>query len=284
LALRYSEKNIIEDTKKPFNIVANSNRYWKADPFLFEKDGIIYVFYEVFDKKKQKGMIAYSKLDNNKFTDMQIIIEDDAHLSYPFIFEENGKVYIMPESYGKNGVYIWEAVDFPNKWQPSYKLLDGRYADTTFVKIDDVEYYFTLDVNNKNFENDSLCIFKKENENLVPHKGNPVVKDSSSARPAGKIFDLIRPSQVCTNGYGQGLKFNKVIEIESYKEKCLKTITVDDVNFDKKGRYVGMHTYNRLNNIDIIDVKTEHFDLLNFVFYILRKIKVHIGLIKWKRF
>jgi len=280
LAFRYSNQNIIEDTEKLFNVDCNSKRYWKADPFLFEKDGVVFAFYEVFDKVKQKGMIAYSKLDNNKFTDMQIIIEDDTHLSYPFIFEENGKVYIMPESYGKNGVYVWEAVDFPNKWQLSYKLLDGHYADTTFANINGDRYYFTLDVNNKNFENDSLFIFKDEGGKLVSHKCNPVIKDNSSARPAGKIFDLIRPSQICTNGYGQGLNFNKIIDVENYKEECLKTITCCDIKLDKKGRYVGMHTYNRLNNIDIIDVKTEHFDLLNFVFYILRKIKVHIRLIK----
>ena len=37
-------------------------RYWFADPFLFERDGITYLFFEAFDLVECKGKEAYSIL------------------------------------------------------------------------------------------------------------------------------------------------------------------------------------------------------------------------------
>ena len=73
-------------------------RYWFADPFLFERDGITYLFFEAFDLVECKGKEAYSILcEDGTWSSLKVIIDEKYHLSFPNIFEYGGKMYIMPE-------------------------------------------------------------------------------------------------------------------------------------------------------------------------------------------
>ena len=57
--------------------------YW-ADPFLWQQDGIDYVFYELYDYKK--GVIAYSIINEDmSFSEPKVIMDYAPHLSYPFL-------------------------------------------------------------------------------------------------------------------------------------------------------------------------------------------------------
>ena len=52
-------------------------RYWLADPFLFEHDEKVYVFYEAYDLYSRKGSLGYSILnpENKTLTPPHIILE-----------------------------------------------------------------------------------------------------------------------------------------------------------------------------------------------------------------
>lgn len=84
--------------EEQFRIIPNTLRYWCADPFVKEIDGHTFLLFEMYDRLKGKGLIGYRKFDGIKWGKPKVLIEDATHLSYPFVYEENGKMYIMPES------------------------------------------------------------------------------------------------------------------------------------------------------------------------------------------
>ena len=50
------QRSILKDTKTEFRVIKNSFRYWAADPFIFEYAGKIYIFAELYDYVKRRGM------------------------------------------------------------------------------------------------------------------------------------------------------------------------------------------------------------------------------------
>ena len=51
------------------------------------------------------------------------MIEEDFHLSYPFIFEYKEEVYIIPDSCNNRSIRLYKAIEFPMKWEYQYDLL-----------------------------------------------------------------------------------------------------------------------------------------------------------------
>ena len=93
--------------------------YWYADPMLFEKNGKVYLFTEAFDKRIQKGKLAVSYLmDSKEFSKPEIIINLPYHLSYPCVWEEEGSVYMLPETSQDRTLEIWKSKnDHLLKWE-----------------------------------------------------------------------------------------------------------------------------------------------------------------------
>ena len=79
--------------------------FW-ADPFLYEHDRQDYIFFENYSYKQKKGKISCGRLEKNTLVDIVDVLERDFHLSYPFIFEEEGSVFMIPESSGNKKVEI----------------------------------------------------------------------------------------------------------------------------------------------------------------------------------
>lgn len=75
-----------------------------ADPFLFVKDGTLFLFYE--DKKLfHNGVIAMiSTKDLVSWTEPVVVLKESCHLSYPWVFEKNGSIYMIPETCGLNSI------------------------------------------------------------------------------------------------------------------------------------------------------------------------------------
>jgi hypothetical protein len=65
---------------------------------------------------------------------------------------------------------------------------------------------------------------------------------------------LIRPSQNCCPDYGYSFALNEILDLSEtgYSEKTLKVVTPD--SWDGLS---GVHTYNWIKNIEIIDGRTK---------------------------
>lgn len=110
--------------------------------------------------------------------------------------------------------------------------------------------------------NDNLCI-------LADGKVSVIWKDNFETRCAGHVIEhkgrLIRPVQNCGKFYGENLLFKHItfLASEKYAEDTVMIIGAPASKWDRKiqitGRtnhnYVGIHTYNKSDKFEIIDLK-----------------------------
>jgi len=263
---RRGDKLLFEDggAEKEFVIIPNSIRYWCADPFLINKDGREYVFFEMYDRWKEKGLVGYREiLDTGKFSKMKVALECPYHLSYPNIFEKDGDIYFIPESYMAEEIAVFKAVSFPDKWEKCHVLIEDIVAvDTTFV---DENYALTK-------QGDGAILLKVQGDKLVKTENSPVETDEHFARCGGKIFDYsgnrIRPAQDCVGGYGMGIYFRRIEKCDetAFEEETIKKVEVEDIKHNGNRVYDGIHTYNFDDNYEIIDLKiAKAYHLINVI-------------------
>lgn len=281
-AIRFNDSenvSLMDDNKSEFAIIKDSYRYWSADPFLYKRDEKYYLFFEMFDRLKRKGLLGCREVSKNGIGKMQIVYECDGHLSYPFIYEEDGEIYMLPESSSLGQLFRLRCVEFPLKWEKDSVLIHGHFADTTPVFWGATKYYISEKIVKKGVF-DRVDILYEQDGRVYECTNNPVKLDVNTARCAGKIFEhnneLIRPSQDCGQFYGEKLNFNKIVEIskENYKEETVKTVLVKDIKLNQKNDFIGIHTYNKLGNVEVIDLKIgANFNILNIIGGVLKRLR-----------
>jgi len=202
-------------------LVPPRDRFW-ADPFPVERDGRYFVFVEEFVYKAGRGRIAVIEVDEKGSRKEPVtVLEASHHLSYPFVFEWQGTLYMVPETRAKKTVELYRCVSFPAEWKREKVLLDGISAvDATLAEIDGRWWMFA----NVNVEgasaNDELHLFHASSPlgPWTPHRCNPVKSDVRCSRPAGRLFvhegQLYRPSQDSSVAYGFAICINKVIRVD----------------------------------------------------------------------
>lgn len=272
---RINNDRFFDNTDYTFHelLLKINRRFWVADPFIFEKDGNTYVFYELFDLIKRKGCIAFSKLvEESQLTEPKIIICGN-HKSFPFIFEYENEIFIIPESCEDNSVCIYQAKSFPDEWVKTKDLLTDVFAtDSISFCYDNKRYLLTSEqyimppfnklvscwVKNRLYE-----ISEKSREFYSLNKGIVVAEGDEGIRNAGAIFKdknkLIRPGQNSPNNvYGKGLAFFVIKSICPYNEELLLKINGEEMSKHiiyacNSKELIGTHTYNSSQNYEIID-------------------------------
>lgn len=217
------------------------NEFW-ADPFHARADERSYVFFENFDRKRKRGRICVSELRDGALTPPVDALGGDRHLSYPQVFEWRGERFLMPETQGARRLELWRAVEFPHRWELAQTAFEGQaVADATIWFEDGAgEIWLFLNKSAGDMEefNAELHLYRLGDALLgdpVPHRRNPVLIDSRSARGAGALFRdrqgrLIRPSQHNVGGvYGAALNLNEVVRLtlDEYEERLVRRIRPD---------------------------------------------------------
>lgn len=263
-----------------FSVLPNSYRYWTADPFVVKENGKYYLFFEMFDRIKRKGLLGCREISESGFGKMRVIYESASHLSYPFIYKKDGVYYIVPESNKSEELFRLRCVDFPLKWEKEKVLLHEKLVDTTIFTHNGTDFYISQRVSGDNVF-DRIDLFYDHNSVIEECPVNPVKKDLKTARCAGKLFEydgkLIRPSQNCADGYGAGLNFNEVLELSenAFKERLISMVLPEDIKLNFENHFTGIHTYNRTDNVEVIDLKIKsEINILNFVGVIFKLFKL----------
>jgi hypothetical protein len=231
-----------------------------ADPFPILVNGDYHLFVEEFSYNRKKGHISHCTITPNGPGPLQCVLKEEHHLSYPFIFEEDDSYFMIPESLDVGRIDLYRAAQFPFQWTYEATLIDNISAvDSTVIKRDGVYWLFTCVRDEGDYANTSKLYLYHSDKLKGPwilHPQSPVVSDVRSARPAGCIVqlgkDLIRPSQDCSKGYGAGLTMNRIVELtrNSYKE-----VPVECHEPDWNSELCGMHTFNNVEDLTVIDVK-----------------------------
>lgn len=266
---------LLRDKQTPFTIIDNPLRYWAADPFVMEKDGKTYIFAELYDYVRCRGILGCCELIPGQKCRWEPIIVESFHLSYPCILEHEGKIYLLPESCENRSLLLYEAVEFPWKWKRVRVLReDVAFADTTPVSDDGLALtHQVADARNPQL----LLIDLTGRCPDVPADNQDLLR----SRPAGKLFrldgQLIRPIQHSWDfdrNYGKSLIFSSVtLEDTLCQEEPITEISPGDLRYSRPIFLDGMHTYNSSARFEVIDIKTRRFNLLNLLFRFLNKFR-----------
>lgn len=255
--------SLSEDLASLKRLTPPKDRIW-ADPFVIEKDDRYYLFIEEKLYSKEQAHISLFEFDNkgnllNKHP--EIILKEDHHLSYPFVFSHNNKYYMVPESAATREVVLYEAMDFPRQWKKKRVLLSGeKYYDATLHHHDDGRWYlFCSQKQDDRYSSDAYLHIYSSNdllhETFEPHPMNPIYQDVRIARPAGRIIKskqgLIRPSQLCSPVYGYGINFNLINKLDrsDFREELLQ----QQLPVPSK-KITGTHSADKQNSFFVTDI------------------------------
>jgi hypothetical protein len=240
-------------------LVPPKDRLW-ADPFVVEREGRAYIFFEEFKYKSRRGHINCVELDRDgRAVSNQTVLERPYHLSYPFIFRDRGEWYMLPETAGNRTIETYRCTRFPDQWEFDKVLMSEVSAvDTTLLEHAGRWWMFANIAEYGNPGWDSLHLFYADSpisDHWTPHPRNPIVSDVHSARPAGPLFrrdgNLFRPSQDCSRRYGYALNINRVTTLNTTDyaevlEERLEPPTSSDI--------LATHTISSTSNWTVIDV------------------------------
>jgi hypothetical protein len=246
------------DDASNYTIVRPPKDRFYADPFLVKKDDKNYLFLEDYRYNEGRAVICYSQVNmDGTLTEPVEVLRRPYHLSYPFVFEQDGQMYMIPETKENRTVELYRADEFPNRWSLAAVLLKNIFAVDATIHQANGKFWMFAGLSNGRYSNcDELGLFYSDSlfGPWTPHPGNPVVSDVRRARPAGALFyengKLIRPSQDCARAYGYALCFSEVLVLNEmeYLEKPLGRIEPDWA----KGN-LGTHTYSRTDDFEVID-------------------------------
>ncbi len=235
------------------------DRFW-ADPHVIKKNGNYYIFIEELIFSENRGFISIIEMDfHGNYSTPVVILKKNYHLSFPFIFEDNDEIYMVPESSENRTIELYKCVEFPYKWVREKNLMENiKAVDTVVIKRDDKYWLFTNICDPEQSSSyDELYLFYSNSlmtDKWTPHPENPIVSDVQRARMAGAIFEhnnkLFRPAQNCSKRYGYGLVFNEITKLDEfrYRESIHKSI-IPDWNKNIKG----IHSITAVDNLKIID-------------------------------
>lgn len=241
-----------------WNVLGDPGNHFYADPFPITWQGRTFVFFEDLDHRVGKGIISAIEFnDAGPVGEVMPVLEEPWHLSYPFLIENDGELWMIPESSIRGDVALYKCVRFPDKWERYATLLSGlELADVTITRHNGLHYLFGAWRDGAAGYSDSLAIYYADRllGPWLAHASNPVLIDRASTRPAGNFVTLDdklwRPVQDCTNGYGAALALAEVVELSptAFKQVVRHSLKPGPAWPGRK-----LHTLNRCGRLEVID-------------------------------
>ncbi|MGH8220224.1 MAG: glucosamine inositolphosphorylceramide transferase family protein [Steroidobacteraceae bacterium] len=233
-----------------------------ADPIGIVYDGRSIVFCERLDYRGCRGRI--SAFDANAPEHVETVeIGPPIHLSYPYLIEDGGTLYCIPETCAANEVALYQVERFPGRWRRVATLVSGLpLIDVTPFRYGE-RWWFAASLPAGAGANCELYLYHAEalTGPWHPHAANPVKVDIRSARPAGTPFwkdgVFYRPAQDCSGTYGQRVVINRVSRLTT---RCFEEEPAAVVDPPGSGAYrAGLHTVSALGDKTLIDAKRHIF-------------------------
>lgn len=244
----------------------HSKEYWYADPLIFTYNGETYVFMEAYNKKKKKGAIAYSLINESGISVPEIIIEESYHMSFPLVFEWDECIYMIPETEANDSINIYKCCNFPNKWilhqsiKTDIKIVDSIILDKSEERMQFLAS--TFDIKNVKLVKHILYYLNSDVEGKFSIEIQDEVSDCFDyvQRNAGQLISVneknILVSQRSTDAvYGYSLLFFYIKSINPfiYDKSNMIEIQPKDIKLNANVNILGVHTYSRNEKFELID-------------------------------
>lgn len=232
-----------------------------ADPHGIWRDGKLYVFAEFLDYRVKTGEIVCYVLDAALNVIEQFpVMREKTHLSYPFILEDAGEIYMIPENSRSGQAWIYRAVDFPKKWEKVSQVLpDTPMIDASFIPYDGMWWvFYALPGEGRRAEREMYAAYAPQL--LGPWtrvQNEPIITGLAQARVGGRPFvvdgTVHIPVQDCTQSYGGALRV-MVADVLTPAQISLREVRKIDPVFHAKYKD-GIHTLSGCKDVTLIDCK-----------------------------
>lgn len=244
--------------KEGFRVVDAPKGRFFADPFPLTHAGRSFVFVEDYPYAEKKGVISVLEIGpDGQASSARRVLERPYHLSYPFVFEHEGSIFMIPETMGSHQIELYKATDFPSKWDLVHILKEDIDAvDTTLWIQNGVFYFFTNVTEPGTTPNELLHLYLADSlyGEWRPHPANPLCADVRMSRGAGQLFvrenKLIRPAQDCSVRYGYACQLN---EVEALSTTEFRERPATRIEPDWFPGLIGTHTINSNDTIEVTD-------------------------------
>jgi hypothetical protein len=239
--------------------IPNPPNHYLADPFIISKGNREYCFVEDYDYKKSRGCICVYELKGKSAERLGEAIVEPFHMSFPYLFQFDSKIYMCPETSENNEIRLYECVNFPLDWKLSKILMSNVSAvDTMIFERDGLWWLFTnIDPTNTGSHFAELFVFYSDSplgEKWHPHPKNPVLIDSAKGRNAGLLSDgewIYRVGQKQGfNFYGKEFSINKIAVLTENEYLETKLCSVEPKFFPK---LVGCHHLHSNGSVSVFD-------------------------------
>ena len=188
-----------------------------ADPFMIRVDHW-YIFFEILRSDTKLGEIGLATSKNLfEWHYEGVIVREDFHLSYPYVFEWQNAYYMIPETLGANAACLYRAEEFPRRWSNVARLVEGPCADPSIVRYHDLWWLFVCSTP---YQHDTLRLYFAEEltGSWREHPRSPLIRaNMRQARPAGRVLirndKLIRFAQDCVPLYGSRVRAFDIVEL-----------------------------------------------------------------------
>ena len=220
--LRLSSPSGVVNPVLTKNDVTDVEASFVADPFMLVEDGAYYMFFEVMNSESDTGEIGLAiSNDGFRWEYRQIVIKEDFHLSYPYVFKWEGEYYMTPETLGAEAILLYKAIHFPLIWSRSSSLVVGTYADPSIFRFANLWWIFACP---RPSYHDALRLYYCDQlaGRWREHPQSPIVEGNPrTARPAGRVTawggNLIRFAQDCVPRYGSRVRAFQINEMTAEK-------------------------------------------------------------------
>lgn len=215
-----------------------------ADPFMIKHKEEWFMFFEVLNNANGLGEIGFATSKNLKdWTYKNIILKEDIHFSYPFVFSHENRFFMIPETRQAQEIRLYTSHEIEGPWKQETVLIKGDYADPTVFYHNNRWWMFALE------GKDNLHLFYSDNlfADWQKHPKTPIITNNkNNARPAGKIItyngQLYRLAQDGIPLYGSKVR---VFQITTLTTKTYKEQEIEESPILKGSRSgwnaIGMH-------------------------------------------
>ncbi len=196
---------------------------YMADPFVVRHQETFLMFFEVWNTEDKRGSIGLASSDDGvSWMYERIILRESFHLSYPYVFEEAGHYFMIPETHAVGQVRLYHSPTFPFVWKLHKVLLNEDLCDASIVKHEGMWYIFASPPSN-----DRVLLYYSGNLLGVwqEHLASPVLVGKEHGRPAGSIIKIAPTSssstglilfvQDCSGSYGAGVNSFQINELSA---------------------------------------------------------------------
>ena len=242
-------------------VISNPDGRWFADPFVVERSGRTVCFVEEFSEAELRGCISAIELtDDGGYELLGPVVEEDFHMSFPFVFDFEGCLYMVPETHTTGQVRLYACDSFPMEWRFVGTCLDDVIAVDPLLFEHDGHWWLLcgIPVDAGNMLDIALHVFFSDSPLSTcwkPHALNPVLIDNLNARNGGILFDRdrlpvrVRQSQGF-NQYGAGFSLAR---IETLSATAYQEVEIDRLTVENTPSLLGSHHLNGTEAVMVTD-------------------------------